>query len=215
MEKKIINIDELSNYLLNENSVNKNPIKQFQIWFEDAINLTKLPHPEAMILSTADSDGKPSARTLLLKHFDEKGFVFFTNYDSRKGKELLRNPWGAITFYWAELERQVRIRGKVVRTSVKESDDYFTSRPKASQLGALASPQSNVIENRDFLDNNFRKLEEKYIDYSLIPRPNYWGGYRLIHQTIEFWQGRPNRMHDRISYNLLSNGKWRIERLAP
>jgi pyridoxamine 5'-phosphate oxidase len=197
---------------LSEESVNDNPFQQFSTWWNEAVE-AKINEVNAMVLATASGDGTPAARIVLLKAFDENGFVFFSNYDSNKGKQLLENSRACLVFFWKELERQVRITGTVSKTSNKESDDYFNSRPEGSRIGAWASPQSHVIKDREWLEENelqFRKRFEK----EKISRPENWGGYRVMPVVIEFWQGRANRLHDRIQYSL-QNGKWIIERLAP
>lgn len=197
---------------LAESDVDKNPITQFANWFKDAI-AAQLYEPNVITLATADSSGKPSARILLLKGFDENGFVFFTNYSSKKGQQLAENPQAAIVFFWAELERQVRIEGTVVKVSEKESSAYFHSRPAGSQIGAMASPQSTVIPNREILEERVKELTAAYAEQE-IPRPENWGGYLLKPDLIEFWQGRPSRLHDRITYTQV-NGIWTTHRLAP
>jgi len=197
---------------LKEESVHPDPIKQFEKWFEQALH-ADLIDVNAMTLATATKEGKPSARTVLLKGFDEKGFVFYTNYNSRKGKELTKNPAVSILFFWKELERQVRIEGKVERTTASESDSYFNSRDLESRISATISPQSKVIPSRHY-------LEDRWVDYlkevekNGIKRPDFWGGFRVVPDTIEFWQGRPNRLHDRIKYERI-NGIWLRMRLAP
>jgi len=198
---------------LSEKTIERDPIAQFQKWFADAA-ATGMHLPEAMTLATATKDGKPSARLVLLKQVDNDGFVFYTNYRSNKAKELEDNPFGSLVFYWRQLERQVRIDGRVVRVSARESDEYFQTRPRESQLGAIASPQSDVIENREVLEARFRELERRY-EGRTINRPEHWGGYRLKPERIEFWKSRPGRLHDRILYELQSDGSWSIKRLAP
>ena len=198
---------------LDERNVDANPIRQFQVWFDEAVG-RGLPLAEAMTLCTATSDGKPSARMVLLKGVAESGFVFYTNYRSRKARELDANPFAALVFYWEPLERQVRVEGQVTRISADESDKYFQTRPRESQLGAIASPQSDVIESREILEQEFRELEEKYSDQT-IERPAHWGGYRLTPERIEFWKGRPGRLHDRLLYELQADGSWARSRLAP
>ena len=192
--------------------VSQSPIDQFQQWFDEAI-ASQLLEPNALLLSTVSSDGKPSARIVLLKGLDN-GFKFYTNYLSRKGTELIENPNACITFFWAELERQVRIEGIIEKVSAEESDEYFESRPKGSQIGAWVSNQSLVISNREILEEREKHLIEKFGDKS-IPRPPHWGGYRLVPTYIEFWQGRPSRLHDRVSYTQVQNRTWKIERLSP
>ena len=198
---------------LNENETDPNPLIQFQTWFDQALN-ADLPEPNAMTLATADSQGKPSARIVLLKGLDDTGFVFYTNYKSHKAQQLAENPTAALVFWWVELERQVRIEGTVEKVSEAESEEYFASRPIGSQLGAWASPQSRVIESRRVLEEKTWELEQKYANQK-IPKPPHWGGYRLIPTEIEFWQGRPNRLHDRLCYRQQSDGSWLRERLAP
>jgi pyridoxamine 5'-phosphate oxidase len=198
---------------LKESDVDPNPLKQFDQWFQQAL-AAGLPEPNAMTLATATLDGKPSARIVLLKGLDERGFVFFTNYESQKGRELSANPQAALVCYWIELERQVRINGWVSCVSVEESEEYFRSRPLGSQLGAWASRQSEVVSGRQILEDRLEALTHEYRSKP-IPLPPYWGGYRVAPETIEFWQGRPNRLHDRLRYTLQSNSQWLIERLSP
>ena len=197
---------------LDEKTIDRDPIKQFQAWFEDAI-AAKLPLPEAMTLATATRDGRPSARMVLLKQVDEEGFVFFTNYKSAKAEQLDANPYAALVFYWSRLDRQVRVEGSVVRTSAQESRDYFKTRPRESQIGAWASAQSEVIAGRDVLEQRAAELEDLYRDRE-VECPEYWGGYRLRPERIEFWKSRIGRLHDRILYERNSTG-WAICRLAP
>jgi len=198
---------------LNETEADSNPFTQFQTWFNQALT-ADLPEPNAMTLATATAAGKPSARIVLLKGFDEDGFVFYTNYASQKGQQLTNNPWASLVFWWGELERQVRIEGRVEKVSQAESEEYFASRPLGSRLGAWASPQSQVISSRAVLEDKIAELETKY-DEETIPKPPNWGGYRLIPTEIEFWQGRPNRLHDRLRYRQQGDGSWLRERLAP
>ena len=193
--------------------VQMNPLQQFRKWFHEAIN-SEILEPNAMTLATINSEGKPVARIVLLKNLDEQGFIFFTNYQSQKGQNLLDNPWASLVFWWGELERQVRVEGKVAKISESESDQYFYSRPIGSQLGAWASPQSQVIPNRQFLENRLQEFTQQY-ENKTIPRPENWGGYRVIPNTIEFWQGRQNRLHDRLCYRLNEEQQWQIDRLAP
>lgn len=197
---------------LDVKDVSSSPLEQFQCWFDEAI-ASQLLEPNAMLLSTVSTDGKPSSRIVLLKGLDN-GFKFYTNYLSRKGTELIENPNGCITFFWGELERQVRIEGIIEKVSAEDSDTYFQSRPRGSQVGAWVSNQSMVIENREILEAREKHLIEKFGD-TPIPRPPHWGGYRLVPSYIEFWQGRPSRLHDRISYTLQEGENWNIERLSP
>lgn len=196
-----------------EKDVMPSPIEQFQKWWDQAIS-SEILEPNAMTLATASADGFPSARIVLLKGFDEKGFVFFTNYQSFKGTQLEENPKACLVFFWKELERQVRITGLVSKLPEAESDEYFQSRPVSSRLGAWASPQSQVIENREWLENNFENKKESFGNGE-VPRPPHWGGYGVKPVMVEFWQGRVSRLHDRIQYTLEENGAWKIERLAP
>jgi pyridoxamine 5'-phosphate oxidase len=198
---------------LDEGQMDADPIRQFQLWF-DATVAAGHPEPNAMAVATATLDGAPSARMTLLKGLDERGFVFYTNYESRKGGELAANPRAALIFFWVLLERQVRVEGRVERVTAAESDTYFHSRPVGSQLGAAASPQSQIIGGRAELEQAYRALEETYAGRE-VPRPPHWGGFRVLPQVIEFWQGRPSRLHDRLRYTRAPDGGWRIERLAP
>lgn len=204
---------DYSSASLSEATIDINPIKQFDIWFNEAV-AAKLPEPNAMTLATATHDGRPSARIVLLKGFNASGFVFYTNYLSRKGKEITKNPLGAITFFWGGLERQVRIEGTIEKISKEESEKYFHSRPKKSQLGAVVSPQSQEITDREILEEKMNKLEAEYGDKD-IPKPSFWGGYILKPRMIEFWQGRSSRLHDRILYKKIDNSNWKKVRLAP
>ncbi|MBD2500609.1 pyridoxamine 5'-phosphate oxidase [Anabaena azotica] len=197
---------------LSETEIDPNPFIQFKKWFEQAL-AAQLPEPNAMTIATTKPDGKPSARMVLLKDFDERGFVFFTNYNSRKGQELAQNPQAALVFWWAELERQVRILGSVEKVSESESDYYFESRPAKSRLGAWASNQSEIITSREILEQRMQELQSKYENQE-IPRPPHWGGLRVIPTEIEFWQGRSSRLHDRLLYTL-DDGSWKIQRLSP
>ncbi len=198
---------------LDERTADSDPFKQFQRWFDEA-RAKVSPLPEAMTLATATTDGKPSARLVLLKQVDERGFVFYTNYRSSKARDLEANPFAALVLYWPQLERQVRVEGTVTRTSAAESEEYFRTRPRDSQIGALASPQSEVIPNRDALDKRLAELETEYRDRE-VERPEHWGGYRLNPERIEFWKGRPGRLHDRLLYERQPDGRWTIKRLAP
>ena len=197
---------------LDKADVDPDPIVQFHEWFEKVID-ADLHEPNAMVLATATRDGRPSARTVLLKGYDERGFVFYTNYEGRKARELETNPVCALLFYWGELERQVRIEGRASRLSGEESDTYFADRPRGSRLGAWASEQSRSVEDRSILEERLRALETEYEGRD-IPRPLFWGGYRVEPETIEFWQGRENRLHDRLVY-LRNEGGWKIVRLQP
>lgn len=197
---------------LDEKTIDRDPIKQFQLWFNDAVG-AKLPMPEAMTLATATRDGKPSARMVLLKQVDHDGFVFFTNYHSAKAEQLDANPHAALVFYWSQLDRQVRVEGSVTKTSAEESREYFSTRPRESQIGAWASAQSEAISGREVLEQRKRELEELYSDRE-IDCPEHWGGYRLKPERIEFWKSRIGRLHDRILYQRDASG-WSITRLAP
>ena len=197
---------------LDEKTIDRDPIRQFQMWFNDAIE-ARLPMPEAMTLATATPDGRPSARMVLLKQVDQDGFVFFTNYHSAKAGQLDANPYAALVFYWSQFDRQVRVEGSVIRTSAQESRDYFKTRPRESQIGAWASAQSEAISSRDALEQRARELEALYCDRD-IDCPEHWGGYRLRPERIEFWKSRVGRLHDRILYQREAIG-WSISRLAP
>lgn len=197
---------------LSINDVDADPVVQFETWFGDA-EKAGVYEPNAMTLATAGNDGRPSARIVLLKGFDKNGFIFYTNYESRKGQDLSESPFAALVFFWPEMERQVRIEGKIGKLSAEKSDAYFHSRPRGSQFGALASPQSRVIGHRNEIEERLAELQNEFSDKE-IERPDYWGGYAVIPDYIEFWQGRSNRLHDRIRYRLAA-GEWMIERLAP
>ena len=197
---------------LNIEDLNANPIFQFESWFEDAKKSE--PIPTAMSLSTVNNNGEPTLRTVLLKLFDRKGFVFFTNYKSRKADNITNNPNVAVLFNWVALERQVRITGVAEKIKTKESIKYFMSRPRGSQLGAWVSDQSSVLSSRKILELKLEEMKRKFSDGE-IPLPDFWGGYRIIPKTYEFWQGRPNRLHDRFIYTKQGNAPWRIDRIAP
>ena len=198
---------------LARDSIDTDPFRHFEHWFQEALKAEVL-EPNAMTLATVDAQGHPSARIVLLKRVDSNGFVFFTNYQSSKGQQLAANPQAALVFFWKELERQVRIEGRVEKISRAESERYFQSRPRGSQIGAAASNQSQVVANRTVLEARFQDLEARYAEQD-IPTPAHWGGYRLTPDLLEFWQGRRNRLHDRLRYRLLDSGDWSIERLEP
>jgi pyridoxamine 5'-phosphate oxidase len=198
---------------LNEAEVEKDPMIQFEHWWTDAVK-SEILEVNAMTLATASADGLPSARIVLLKGFHKTGFQFYTNYESFKGRQLVENPRACLVFFWKELERQIRITGLVEKVSREDSDHYFFSRPAGSRIGAWASPQSEVIKNSEWLDQRVDQFKSKFTEGE-IPRPPNWGGYLVRPVTIEFWQGRPNRLHDRLQYTLQENGSWIIERLAP
>jgi len=197
---------------LSEADVDPNPYAQFATWFDEALK-AEVPEANAMSVATVGADGRPSSRILLIKDFDARGFTWYTNYASRKGRELAVHPYAALLFHWIPLERQVRIEGRVEQVPAEESDAYFAVRPLKSRLGAIASSQSEPIENRAALEQRFTHVESEYGDAPT--RPAHWGGYRLIPDSIEFWQGRPSRLHDRIRYLLQADGTWRRERLQP
>lgn len=204
---------DYSSQTLLETDVALHPLDQFAKWWQEAI-ASAIDEANAMTLATASSDGMPSARIVLLKGFSKEGFSFYTNYKSYKGIQLEENPKACLLFFWKELERQVRITGLVKKVTEEESDEYFKSRPKSSQIGALASPQSQVIDNRKWIDENYFQLVEAYKETN-PERPTHWGGYTVKPAIMEFWQGRPGRLHDRIQYTMEENNKWKIERLAP
>lgn len=199
--------------MLEKNNANKNPFSQFQIWFDEA-RAAEFVEPNAMNLATANSEGVISSRMVLLKAFNDTGFVFFTNYGSNKAQDLHATKMAALNFWWDKLYRQVRIQGRVEKVSSQESDEYFHSRPRGSQIGGATSKQSSVIDNYKALEDEYQRLEKKFENQE-IPRPEHWGGYRVIPEEFEFWQGRPNRLHDRLRYVKTGPGDWKIERLSP
>lgn len=212
MNQKIANIrSDYSQKGLHESELDANPLNQFNKWFDEVLK-SGLSESNAMLLSTV-YNGRPTGRIVLLKGVDESGFCFYTNYESKKGHEIEANPQVALTFFWKELERQVRIEGKIEKTSEKDSDDYFAIRPRGSQIGAWVSHQSEVIENREFLEQKQKSFEQEFEGVN-VPRPPHWGGYRVIPDYVEFWQGRPSRLHDRLAY-VLKDGVWVTERLSP
>ncbi len=196
-----------------EKDLARDPFRQFDKWFQEA-EAAKIPEPNAMVCSLASSDGRPSSRIVLLKAVDGRGFVFYTNYDSRKGRELAANPRASLLFPWIAMERQVIVEGTVTRLTREESGAYFHSRPLASQLGAWASPQSTILPNRAALDDAYKTIEKKYAGEE-VPLPPHWGGYRVSPESVEFWQGRRSRLHDRLRYRREKSGDWIVERLAP
>ncbi len=212
----MVNLEEMRKQYdiaeLNQNDLLESPTEMFRNWFEKVEDLEHI-EPNAAILSTSTKKGKPSSRAVLVKEFDERGFVFYTNYKSKKAQEIEVNPYGSLLFYWQDFERQVRIQGKIRKVSRSKSEKYFHSRPRLSQISVLASHQSKTLENREELDKKVKKLEKMY-DGKEIPLPDYWGGYILEHRNVEFWQGRRDRLHDRFVYT--KHGRiWQIERLAP
>ncbi len=193
--------------------VDPDPIRQFRRWFDEAV-AAEVPEPNAMTVASVDAEGRPRARILLLKGYDAQGFTFFTNYHSDKGREFERNPFAALCFWWIELERQIRIEGRVARVLREQSEAYFRSRPRGSQIGAWASSQSRVVASREALEQRYAELEARHREGE-VPLPEHWGGYRLEPARVEFWQGRPSRLHDRIRYHRDAAGGWTVERLEP
>lgn len=198
---------------LTESEIHVNPFVQFRLWFDEAVS-AGIIEPNAMVVATATSDGVPSARVVLLKAFDETGFTFYTNYGGRKGREIGANPKVAGLFYWDALEREVRLEGSIAQLSDEESDQYFAGRPRDAQIGAWASRQSRTIPSRAFLDEEIRRYQDQFGE-GFIPRPPFWGGYRIIPSSFEFWQGRSNRLHDRLEYRKNESGLWLTQRLSP
>lgn len=214
MQKSIADIrKDYSKAMLDVSTVNPDPVLQFEHWFSEAVKADVI-EPNAMGLSTVNEQGKPSSRVVLLKGIENRKFVFYTNYQSRKGKELAANSACALTFFWPDLERQVRIEGVASRIDPKRSEAYFQSRPRNSQIGAWASPQSSPLNNREILEERFFQMEKKFDGMEVLPKPHQWGGYEVEAFLIEFWQGRPNRLHDRVEY-VRDENIWRINRLAP
>lgn len=206
--------EDYSSHSLDIASVNSNPFLQFETWFKEAMEAQVL-EPNAMILCTTDAKGQPSSRTMLLKGVEEHAFVFYTNYNSRKSQQIEQNPKVALLFLWLELHRQIRIEGRIEKINPERSTQYFQSRPRGSQIGAWASPQSEPINSRTILENKVKELEATYQDSEVLPRPDHWGGFQVIPHLFEFWQGRPSRLHDRVQYELVTEKKWAISRLAP
>lgn len=200
-------------FALDREDLHDDPVVQFEDWFGHACETVSMD-PNAVCLSTVDSQNRPSSRTVLLKYFDEKGFVFFTNYESKKAEEIAENPHVALLFFWSDAARQVKIRGTAERISASETLKYFVSRPRGSQIGAWVSAQSSVISSRSLLENKFQEIKTKFSKKE-VPLPSFWGGYRVVPYEIEFWQGRRNRLHDRFQYSKQDDGSWEIERLAP
>lgn len=214
INSKIVSLrKEYSSAFLNEEDVNQNPFKQFELWMQQAVE-AEILEPHAMTVSTVSAEGKPSSRIVLLRGFNQEGFVFYTNYNSHKGNEIQQNNFACINFFWPDLERQIRIEGSISKIDQQISTAYFHSRPRESQIGAWASIQSAVIENRKVVEDAFVHFTEKFKDLEIIPKPEHWGGYNIKPTSIEFWQGRPSRLHDRLRYSL-ENSNWKIERLSP
>ena len=214
INSKIVSLrKEYSSAFLNEEDVNHNPFKQFELWMHQAVE-AEILEPNAMTVSSVSSEGKPSSRIVLLRGFDENGFVFYTNYNSHKGHDMAQNNYACLNFFWPELERQIRIEGNIAKIDQQTSTNYFHSRPRESQIGAWASIQSAVIANRKVVEDAFAQYTQKFKDLEEIPKPEHWGGYNIKPTSIEFWQGRPSRLHDRLRYTEV-NGAWKIERLSP
>jgi pyridoxamine 5'-phosphate oxidase len=214
MQKNITDLrQEYSRSTLDFSNVLKDPLKQFEKWFDEAL-ASGITEPNAMHLATVNDQGKPSSRIVLLKGIDLNKFIFYTNYQSKKGRELDQNPACALTFFWPEIERQVRIEGTAERVDTTMSEQYFQSRPRGSQIGAWASPQSTIIKDREILDERAKQIEKRFEQEKVLPRPNQWGGYQIDPLQIEFWQGRPSRLHDRIQFTKV-DGDWKMNRLAP
>lgn len=199
-------------FVLDREDLNDDPVAQFEDWFRYACDTVPMD-PNAVTVSTVDGEGRPSSRTVLLKYFDEAGFVFFTNFESKKARDIESNPWVSMLFFWSDAARQVKIRGKAERIPTAETMKYFISRPRGSQIGAWVSAQSSVVTSRSLLENKFQEMKEKFSNKE-IPLPSFWGGYRVVPEEIEFWQGRRNRLHDRFVYSRQDKG-WSIDRLAP
>ncbi|MEL7187233.1 MAG: pyridoxamine 5'-phosphate oxidase [Pseudomonadota bacterium] len=200
-------------FVLDREDLNDDPIAQFEDWFRYACDTVPMD-PNAVTISTVDSENRPSSRTVLLKYFDETGFVFFTNFESKKARDISNNPWVSLLFFWSDAARQVKIRGTAERIPAAETLKYFMSRPRGSQIGAWVSAQSSVVTSRSLLENKFQEIKQKFSNKE-IPLPSFWGGYRVVPTEIEFWQGRRNRLHDRFQYTKQEDGSWTIERLAP
>jgi pyridoxamine 5'-phosphate oxidase len=200
-------------FALDRDDLDDDPIAQFEDWFRYACETVPMD-PNAVFVSTVDSEGRPSSRTVLLKSFDENGFVFYTNFESNKARHIDANPWVSLLFFWSEAARQVKIRGRAEKIPTAETLKYFLTRPRGSQIGAWVSAQSSVISSRSLLESEFQKLKQKFRDRE-VPLPSFWGGYRVVPDQIEFWQGRSNRLHDRFQYTRQDDGSWTIERLAP